>query len=140
MRAFDRDLIRGGHYGQRPCAPRLTGRTHGCTDQQCDVKISLANSEPSTHGTKRTFGDVSRLSALGGKADTNSKTLSRQPRWAAGAPGTLLSIAARVACSVATTCAPSPTAAATRLIEPERTSPMAKMPRRLVSSGLRLSL
>jgi len=22
MRAFDRDLIRGGHYGQRSCAPR----------------------------------------------------------------------------------------------------------------------
>jgi len=22
MRAFDRDLIRGGHYGQRPCVPR----------------------------------------------------------------------------------------------------------------------
>jgi hypothetical protein len=21
MRAFDRDLIRGGHYGQRPCVP-----------------------------------------------------------------------------------------------------------------------
>src|SRR5262249_26017528 len=45
-----------------------------------------------------------------------------------------------VACSVATTCAPSPTAAATRLIEPERTSPIAKIPRRLVSSGLRVSL
>jgi len=58
MRAFHRDLIRGGHYGQRPCAPRLTGRTHGCTDQQCDVKISLANSEPSTHGTKRRLGNV----------------------------------------------------------------------------------
>src|SRR5215469_18134789 len=58
MRAFHRDLIRGGHYGQRPCAPRLTGRTHGCTDQQCDVKISLAHSEPSTHGTKRTWRDV----------------------------------------------------------------------------------
>ena len=29
----------------------LAGRTHGCTDQQCDVKILLANSEPSTHGT-----------------------------------------------------------------------------------------
>ena len=29
----------------------LTGRTHGCTDQQRDVKILLANSEPSTHGT-----------------------------------------------------------------------------------------
>ena len=24
---------------------------HGCTDQACDVKILLANSEPSTHGT-----------------------------------------------------------------------------------------
>jgi len=23
MRAFDRDLIRGGHYGQRSCEPRL---------------------------------------------------------------------------------------------------------------------
>src|SRR5271169_22262 len=31
-----------------------TGRTHGCTDQACYVKILLANSEPSTHGTKRT--------------------------------------------------------------------------------------
>ena len=51
-----------------------------------------------------------------------------------------LSIEAKVACSVATTCAPSPTAAATRLIEPERTSPIAKIPRRLVSSGLRVSL
>src|SRR5262249_17072213 len=28
---FDRDLIRGGHYGQRSCEPH-TGRTHGCTD------------------------------------------------------------------------------------------------------------
>jgi hypothetical protein len=47
---------------------------------------------------------------------------------------------AKVACSVATTCAPSPTAAATRLIEPERRSPIAKIPRRLVSNGLRVSL
>jgi hypothetical protein len=29
-----------------------TGRTHGCTDQTCNVKILLANSEPSTHGGK----------------------------------------------------------------------------------------
>ena len=28
----------------------LTGRTHGRTDQVCDVKILLANPEPSTHG------------------------------------------------------------------------------------------
>jgi hypothetical protein len=32
----------------------LTGRTHGCTDQPANVKKSLANPEPSTHGTKRT--------------------------------------------------------------------------------------
>jgi len=33
----------------------LTGRTHGCTDQPANVKKTLANSEPSTHGTKRTY-------------------------------------------------------------------------------------
>jgi hypothetical protein len=31
---------------------RATGRTHGCTDQTCNVKILLANSEMSTHGGK----------------------------------------------------------------------------------------
>src|SRR5215470_19544843 len=55
MRAFDRDLIRGGHYGQRSCDPRKTGRTHGCSDQCCKVKILLANPEPSTHGPSRHF-------------------------------------------------------------------------------------
>src|SRR5215472_9359048 len=43
----------------------LTGRTHGCTDHTCDVKILLANSEPSTHGTKR-----SRIVAWGGVTDS----------------------------------------------------------------------
>jgi hypothetical protein len=33
----------------------LTGRTHGRTDQPANVKKTLANSEPSTHGTKRTY-------------------------------------------------------------------------------------
>src|SRR6516225_5773545 len=55
MRGFDRDLIRGKHYGQRSCEPHLKGRTHGCTDQVCYAKILLANPEPSTHGTKRTL-------------------------------------------------------------------------------------
>jgi hypothetical protein len=32
----------------------LTGRTHGCTDLPCYVKILLTNSEPSTHGTSAT--------------------------------------------------------------------------------------
>jgi hypothetical protein len=33
MRAFDRDLICGEHYGQRPWSAASTGRTHGCTNQ-----------------------------------------------------------------------------------------------------------
>src|SRR5437868_251106 len=45
---------------------------------------------------------------------------------------------ARNACKAATTCAPSPTAAATRLTDPARTSPIANTPGRLVSSGLRM--
>src|SRR5205085_9639580 len=44
---------------------------------------------------------------------------------------------ARNPCKAATTCAPSPTAAATRLVDPERTSPIANTPGRLASSGLR---
>ena len=43
----------------------LTGRTHGCTDQPANVKKTLANSEPSTHGTKRTSQKSARLSAFG---------------------------------------------------------------------------
>jgi hypothetical protein len=50
MRVSDRDLIRGEHYGQRSCEPHSKAGTHGCTDQACDVKILLANLEPSTHG------------------------------------------------------------------------------------------
>jgi hypothetical protein len=37
------------------------------------VKKTLANSEPSTHGTKRTFRDVCYSSASGGKADISQR-------------------------------------------------------------------
>jgi hypothetical protein len=40
----------------------------------CKREKSLANSEPSTHGTKRTYRDVCYLTAFGGKADIT-------PRW-----------------------------------------------------------
>src|SRR5262245_6252409 len=70
MRGFDRDLIRGGHYGQRPLCAALTGRTHGCTDQPANVKKTLANSEPSTHGTKQTCRPARSMSAYWGKADS----------------------------------------------------------------------
>ena len=62
LRVFDRNLICGEHYGQRPSkSAASTGRTHGCTDQHCiTVKISLANREPSTHGYKRKSGPCCR--------------------------------------------------------------------------------
>ena len=56
MRAFDRDLIRGGHYGQRPRVPRLKAEHMAAPTYAANVKKALANPEPSTHGTKRTSG------------------------------------------------------------------------------------
>jgi hypothetical protein len=38
-----------------------TGRTHGRSDQACDVKKVLANTEPSTHGTDRPFAALRRF-------------------------------------------------------------------------------
>jgi len=51
----------------------LTGRTHGCTDQPANVKKTLANSEPSTHGTKRTFQDVGPFVRFRAKADIQGR-------------------------------------------------------------------
>jgi hypothetical protein len=47
----------------------LTGRTHGCTDQPASVKKTLANSEPSTHGTQRTCPRRLLFVRFQGKAD-----------------------------------------------------------------------
>ena len=55
MRAIDRDLIRGGHYGQRSCEPHSKAEHMAAPTNAAYVKKALANSEPSTHGTKRTF-------------------------------------------------------------------------------------
>ena len=54
MRAFDRDLIRGGHYGQRSYEPHQQAEHMAAPTNAAFVKKVLANSEPSTHGTKRT--------------------------------------------------------------------------------------
>jgi hypothetical protein len=48
MRAFDRDLIRGGHYGQQSCESRSQAEHMAAPTKPCDVKIVLANPEPST--------------------------------------------------------------------------------------------
>ncbi len=50
MRAFDRDLIRGGHYGQRPRVPRKQAEHMAAPTNAANVKKALANTEPSTHG------------------------------------------------------------------------------------------
>jgi hypothetical protein len=49
MRAIDRDLIRGGHYGQRSCEPRKQAEHMAAPTNAAYVKKVLANSEPSTH-------------------------------------------------------------------------------------------
>ena len=55
MRVIDRDLIRGGHYGQRSRVPHLKAEHMAAPTKAAYVKKALANSEPSTHGTKRTW-------------------------------------------------------------------------------------
>jgi hypothetical protein len=48
MRAFDRDLIRGGHYGQRSCEPHSKAEHMAAPTNAALVKKVLANSEPRT--------------------------------------------------------------------------------------------
>ena len=52
MRASDRDLIRGGHYGhQRLRVPHSKAEHMAAPTKAVNVKKVLANLEPSTHGT-----------------------------------------------------------------------------------------
>ena len=51
MRAFDRDLIRGGHYGQRPCAPH----------KQAKAQLTLSTREPQTVRPQRLCAMCGRL-------------------------------------------------------------------------------
>jgi len=55
MRGFDRDLIRGEHYGQRPSVPRSKAEHMAAPTNAAGVKKALANLEPSTHGPSRHF-------------------------------------------------------------------------------------
>jgi hypothetical protein len=66
MRLVDRDLIRGGHYGQRSCEPHQKAEHMAApTNAAKREKKALANPEPSTHGTKPTYRDVRSLVANG---------------------------------------------------------------------------
>src|SRR5450759_5830715 len=69
MRAYDRDLIRGGHYGQRPRVPHLKAEHMAAPTNAANVKKALANSEPSTHGTSLHSPRRTNLVAIGLRAD-----------------------------------------------------------------------
>jgi hypothetical protein len=64
MRAFVWDLIRGGHYGERPRVPRKKAEHTGApTNAAAYVKKALAN--PEQHmGVKRTWGCAPHMSAF----------------------------------------------------------------------------
>jgi hypothetical protein len=76
MRVFDRDLIRGGHYGQRSCEPHLKAEHMAAPTNAANVKKALANSEPSTHGTSRRFAAVRQYGRVGGEADMPRTSLN----------------------------------------------------------------
>ena len=73
MRAFDWDLIRGGHYGQRSCEPHLKAEHMAAPTNPAKREKVLANTEPSTHGSKLPFRDVRSSVATGGKPDMARK-------------------------------------------------------------------
>src|SRR5204862_5299346 len=67
MRAFDRDLIRGRHYGQRSCEPHSKAEHMAAPTQACHVRFSLPTwSRPHM---ARSVSSVRRSSsvAIGGK-------------------------------------------------------------------------
>src|SRR4051794_19203519 len=70
MRVFDRDLIRGRHYGQRSCEPHLKAEHMAAPTHAANVKKTLANSE--------TCADQSRRSAWEGNPGVR-RTLPKGP-------------------------------------------------------------
>ena len=67
MRLVDRDLIRGGHYGQRSCEPHSKAEHMAAPTNAAFVKKVLANSEPSTHGPERRSVPAPTWSRTGAK-------------------------------------------------------------------------
>jgi hypothetical protein len=68
MRVFDRDLIRGGHYGQRPRVPRSKAEHMAAPTNAALVKKTLANPEPSTHGPDRQFAAAQHNACNGSRS------------------------------------------------------------------------
>jgi hypothetical protein len=75
-RSAHRDLIRGGHYGQRSCEPHSKAEHMAAPTNAALVKKALANSEPSTHGPFRRLPRRPRCPVLG-KADFEADIANR---------------------------------------------------------------
>ena len=54
--------LRGGHYGQRPTVPHKQVEHMAAPTEVHDIKKSLANGEPSTHGAWQTLASRRPLS------------------------------------------------------------------------------
>jgi len=76
MRLFDRDLIRGGHYGQRSCEPHAKAEHMAAPTNAALVKKVLANSEPSTHDPNSDIGDLDSLVHPGRLKRTDGQTVT----------------------------------------------------------------
>src|SRR4051812_45988354 len=75
--SFDRDLIRGGHYGQRSCEPHenMAAPTNAAL-----VKKALANSEPSTHGPSRRSAVLQQFGRFRSEADIQRRAPAQSPK------------------------------------------------------------
>src|ERR1700686_3781538 len=92
MRAFDRDLIRGGHYGQRSCEPHLKAEHMAAPTNAAYVRKFLpTRSRP--HMCRFSDAGMTKLSpGTGGRRPKSAKARNRG-RWgtdgAVGAMGIL---------------------------------------------------
>src|SRR5262245_19745136 len=77
MRAFDRDLIRGGHYGQRSCEPHKQAEHMAAPTQACDVRKKSLPTRSRPHMALSGLAEmVCKLSALRGEADMRDRVTS----------------------------------------------------------------
>jgi|HubBroStandDraft_1064217.scaffolds.fasta_scaffold11618_5 hypothetical protein len=77
MRPFDRDLIRGGHYGQRSCEPHQQAEHMAAPTNAAFVKKVLANSEPSTHGPYRYLAALHQIGRYRSEPDVERAAVTR---------------------------------------------------------------
>ena len=85
MRAFDRDLIRGGHYGQRSCEPHQQAEHMAAPTNAAFVRKTLpTRSRP--HMAHSGRDDLQAPCPLSGQEQTSALSLSARLELARSAP------------------------------------------------------